>query len=163
MWGGGNEREILDAILPQNGHILATLGMENQKCGYIGCISGWLGSLSGAPSVTDGGLKVSGYRLIRWKWERWLRYDFTTEWAHTSSFRHGERKMWLSWVYFWLVWRPGGALRVTDDGLRVLGYSVGRRKWERRLTCDFTTEWALTSHFGHGQRRNVVNFGTFLR
>ena len=67
MWVGGNEREILDAILPQNGHILATLGMENQKCGYIGGISGWLGSLSGAPSITDGGLKVSGYRLIRWK------------------------------------------------------------------------------------------------
>ena len=67
VWVGGNERDVLDAILLRNGHILETLGMEKGKCGYIGCISGWFGSLRGAPSVTDGELRVSGYRLARWK------------------------------------------------------------------------------------------------
>ena len=67
MWVGGNERDVLDSILLQNGHVIATLGMEKEKCGYLGCISGWFGSLRGAPSVTDGELRVSGYRLARWK------------------------------------------------------------------------------------------------
>ena len=35
--------------------------MEKGKHGYLGCISGWFGSLRGAPNVTDGGLKVSGW------------------------------------------------------------------------------------------------------
>ena len=40
-WVGGNDKEVLDGILPQDGLILATLGMEKGKCGYFGCISGW--------------------------------------------------------------------------------------------------------------------------
>ncbi len=57
---GGNERDVLDVILLRNGHILATLGMEKGKCGYLECISGWFGSLRGAPIITDGELGVSG-------------------------------------------------------------------------------------------------------
>ncbi len=67
MWVGGNERDVLDSILLQNGHIIVTLGMEKEKCGYLRRIFGWFGSLRGAPSVTDGELRVSGYRLARWK------------------------------------------------------------------------------------------------
>ena len=66
VWLGGKERDVLDTILLRNGHILATLGIEKGKCGYLGCISGWFGYLRGAPSVTDGGLWELGYRLIRW-------------------------------------------------------------------------------------------------
>ena len=59
-------RDVLDAILLRNGHILATLGMEKGKCGYLGCSSSWFKFLRGAPNVTDGGLRVSGFRLVRW-------------------------------------------------------------------------------------------------
>ena len=34
--------------------------------------------------------------------------DFTTEWERTGHFGHGQKKMWLSWVHFWLVWVPEG-------------------------------------------------------
>ena len=47
---------------------------------------------------------------------------------HTRHFEHGQRKKWLSWVHFWLVLGPKGAPRVTDGGLSLLGYSLGRRK-----------------------------------
>ena len=46
--------EILDAILLLDVLMLATLGMDKGKCGYVGCISGWFGALRGAPRVTDG-------------------------------------------------------------------------------------------------------------
>ena len=46
--------EVLDAILLWDGLILATLGMDKGKCGYVGCISGWFVALRGAPRVTDG-------------------------------------------------------------------------------------------------------------
>ena len=111
-------------FLLRNGHILASLGMEKGKYGFIGCISGWFGSLKGPPSITDGGLRVSGYRLVRWKWERCRRCDFTTKWAHTSPSTYGQRKIWLSWMHFRLVWGSEGALRVIDGGLRVLGISA---------------------------------------
>ena len=53
-WVGGNDKEVLDGILPRNGLILATLGMDKGKCGCVGCISGWFGALRVAPRVTDG-------------------------------------------------------------------------------------------------------------
>ncbi len=39
-WVGGNDKEVLDAILLQEGLILAILGMNKGKCGYVGYISG---------------------------------------------------------------------------------------------------------------------------
>ena len=53
-WVSGNDKEVLDAILLREGIILATLGMDKGKCGYVGCISGWFGALRVAPRVTDG-------------------------------------------------------------------------------------------------------------
>ena len=53
-WVGGNNKEVLDGILLWDGLILATLSMDKEKCGHVGCISGWFGTLSGAPRVTDG-------------------------------------------------------------------------------------------------------------
>ena len=44
-WVGGREEDVSDAILLQNGLILITLGMDKGKFGYLGCISGWFGSL----------------------------------------------------------------------------------------------------------------------
>ena len=49
-WVGGNDKEVL----LREGFILATLGMDKGKCGGVGCISGWLWALRGAPRVTDG-------------------------------------------------------------------------------------------------------------
>ena len=54
-------------ILLLDGFILATLSLDKRKDGYLGYISGWFVFLQGAPSVTDGDLRVSGYRLVRWK------------------------------------------------------------------------------------------------
>ena len=53
-WVGGNEKEILDAILVRDGFILATLSMDKGKCGYLGCISGWFVALRGPPGAIDG-------------------------------------------------------------------------------------------------------------
>ena len=53
-WLGGNDKEVLDAILLRDGLILATLIMNKGKCGYQGCISGWFCALRGPPRVTDG-------------------------------------------------------------------------------------------------------------
>ena len=33
---------------------------------------------------------------------------FTARGTHTNHFKHGQRKMWLSWVHFWLVCGPEG-------------------------------------------------------
>ena len=52
-WIGGNDKEVLDAILFREGLILAILGMEKGKCGYVGCISGWFWVLRVAPRFTD--------------------------------------------------------------------------------------------------------------
>ena len=54
VWTGGNDEKVLDGILPQDGLILATLGMDKGKCGYVGYISGSFGALKGALRVTDG-------------------------------------------------------------------------------------------------------------
>ena len=60
---GRCDREVLDAILLLDDFILATLSMDKGKYGYLGCISGWFGALRVAPWVTDGRVRVSGYRL----------------------------------------------------------------------------------------------------
>ena len=52
-WVGGRDRDILDAILPLDGFILATLSLDEGKCGYLGCISGLFGDQRGATRVTD--------------------------------------------------------------------------------------------------------------
>ena len=35
-WLGGRERDVLDTILLRNELILAPLGMDKGKCGYVG-------------------------------------------------------------------------------------------------------------------------------
>ncbi len=52
-WVGGNDRRVLDAILPLDGLILATLSVDKGKCGYLGSISSWFGTLRGPPTATD--------------------------------------------------------------------------------------------------------------
>ena len=47
-WVGGNDKEVLDGILLWDGLLLAILGMDKGKCGYVGCISGWFAALRGA-------------------------------------------------------------------------------------------------------------------
>ena len=47
-WVGGNDKEVLVAILLLGGFILATLGKDEGKCGYLGCIFGWFGALRGS-------------------------------------------------------------------------------------------------------------------
>ena len=59
-WVYGNEKEVLDAILRLDGLILASLGIDKGKYGYLGCIFGWFGALRGAPRVTEGRFRVSG-------------------------------------------------------------------------------------------------------
>ena len=53
-WVRGNEKEVLGGLCSWDGLILAALGMDKGKCGYVGCISGWFVALRGAPRVTDG-------------------------------------------------------------------------------------------------------------
>ena len=53
-WVGGNDEEVLDGILLRDGLILAILGMDKGKCGYVGCNSGWFWAPRVAPRVTDG-------------------------------------------------------------------------------------------------------------
>ena len=48
-WVGGNDKDVLDAILQRDGLTLAPLGVDNGKCGYLGCNSNWFGALKGAP------------------------------------------------------------------------------------------------------------------
>ena len=76
--------KVLDAILLRDGFILATLSMGKGECDYHGCISGWFRALRGAPRVTDGLIRLSGYRLGRWKAQRGFRCNFTAGQLHTS-------------------------------------------------------------------------------
>ena len=39
-WVGRNDEAVIDGILLRGGLILAILGMEKGKRGYVGCISG---------------------------------------------------------------------------------------------------------------------------
>ena len=41
---GGNDKEVLDGIILRDGLILATLSMDKEKCGYLGCLLVALGS-----------------------------------------------------------------------------------------------------------------------
>ena len=66
-WVGGNDKEVLDAILLPEGLILTTLGMDKGKCGCVGWISGWFGALRVAPWVSHKRVRVSGFRLGRRK------------------------------------------------------------------------------------------------
>ena len=69
------------------------------------------------------------------------------EWAPTHHFGHGQRKMRLSWVHFWLVYGPEGGLgsHMVDLGCQDTAWIDGRK---RDVLDDFTTEWARTGHFG---------------
>ena len=53
-WVGANGKDSLHAILRRVGLILAPLSMNKGKCGYLGWICDWFGSLRGPPRVTDG-------------------------------------------------------------------------------------------------------------
>ena len=53
-WVGGNDKEVLDGIIPRDGLILATLSMDKGKCGYFGCSFVWFGSVNRVTGVTDG-------------------------------------------------------------------------------------------------------------
>ena len=59
-WIGGNDKEVLDAILLRDWLILATLSIDKEKCGYLECLSDWLGALREALRVLDGRTRVSG-------------------------------------------------------------------------------------------------------
>ena len=39
-WVGGNDKEVLDAILLRDGLKLITFSMDKGKYAYLGCISG---------------------------------------------------------------------------------------------------------------------------
>ena len=52
-WVGGNGIEDLDAILLQDGLILATFTIDKRKYGYFGCISGWFEALRGTSRLID--------------------------------------------------------------------------------------------------------------
>ena len=54
VWIGGNDKDVLDAILQRDWLILATLSMNKGKYGYLECTFGWFGALRGAPRTTDG-------------------------------------------------------------------------------------------------------------
>ena len=58
-----NDKDVLDTILLRDGLTLATLSMDKGRCFDLGCF--W--ALRGASRVTDGCLRVSGYRLSTWK------------------------------------------------------------------------------------------------
>ena len=49
-----SDKDVLDAIFLYDGLILATLGMDKEKCGYLGCNSGWFGALKRTPKARDG-------------------------------------------------------------------------------------------------------------
>ena len=42
-WVGGNDKEVLDGIIPRDGLLLATFSLDKGKFGYFRCIYGWLG------------------------------------------------------------------------------------------------------------------------
>ena len=39
-WVGGHDEDILDTILPLDQFIVGILSVDEEKCGYIGSISG---------------------------------------------------------------------------------------------------------------------------
>ena len=53
-WVGGNDKDVLDAILQCDGLTLATLSMDKGKHGDLGGIYSCVWALRGAPRVTNG-------------------------------------------------------------------------------------------------------------
>ena len=53
-WEGGNNKDVLEAILWRDGLILGTLSVDEGKCGYLGWIFGCLTTLREAPRVKGG-------------------------------------------------------------------------------------------------------------
>ena len=53
-WVGGNDKEVLDAILLWEGLILTFLSIDKGKCGYLACIFWLVWGPEGGPRVTDG-------------------------------------------------------------------------------------------------------------
>ena len=46
--------------------------------------------------------------------DRRFRCNFTAGQPPSSHFEHGQTKLWISWVHFWMVRGPKGDSRVTD-------------------------------------------------
>ena len=53
-WVGGDDIDLLEANYLLDGLILATLSVDNGKCGHVGGISSWFGVVRGASSFTNG-------------------------------------------------------------------------------------------------------------
>ena len=79
--------------------------MDEGKRGNLGCISSCFWALRGAPRVTDGWLRVSGYRLGRWKWQRRFRCNLAMWWPQTKRKPHLEKCNfhWFSAIFSGLV------------------------------------------------------------
>ena len=70
---------------------------------------------------------------------------------HTSHFGHGQRKMWLCWVHFWLVWGPeGGPLgsQIVELGCQDTDWVGGNEKRGFR--------WALTPGRDHTNEKTFI-------
>ena len=81
-WEGGNDKEVLDAILLKDGLKLATLSLDKGKYGYFVCISGWFGPMRGPP----GSHRVDlGCQNTNWVGgtDTGFRCNFTVGWALT--------------------------------------------------------------------------------
>ena len=48
-WVEGNDKDVFNGILLQDGLTLATFGMDKGKCGDLGCIFGCIWALRGGP------------------------------------------------------------------------------------------------------------------
>ena len=84
--------DVLDAILLQDSPLRATLSMDKQNCGYLGCISGWLGALRGSPGSQIVDL---GCRDTEWVGgnDKNVLDAIVPGRHHTSHFEHEQRKL----------------------------------------------------------------------
>ena len=139
-----------------DGLTLATLSMDQGKYGDLGCISGWFLALRGFPRVTDGWLRVIGYRQGRWKWQGLFNCDFTTRWLPLATFGMDEGKRGNLGCISSCFWALRGAPRVTDGWLRVSGYRLGRWKWQRRFRCN------LAMRLPHTKKKRILKNAIFI-